>query len=128
MTNILIRRNENGIVEAYAEIEHIKVHSLTHYEVGYGGSGPADLALSILNSYLKSVGYGGGISIYGPHGTACYKLAWRLHQQFKERFIAPMAEEGGSISRSEIAGFLVEHGVDVYRHATYIWPESAREE
>lgn len=46
------------------------VHSPTGFEFGYGGSGPADLALNILGAFLPA-----------PE-------AWRLHQDFKWQFIA----------------------------------------
>ncbi|MBT9252140.1 MAG: hypothetical protein KM296_00220 [Brockia lithotrophica] len=37
-------------------LHHVERHSPTGFEWGYGGSGPADLALSILHDYLNRSG------------------------------------------------------------------------
>jgi hypothetical protein len=56
-------------------------HSPTGFEFGYGGSGPADLALNILALVIP------------------LKEANRLHQDFKRDFVARIdQEEGGNIS------------------------------
>lgn len=52
-------------------LRHVVVHSPTGFCWGYGGSGPADLALSILADYLGDV-----------------KLAERCYQAFKWDFVA----------------------------------------
>ncbi|MGC9084405.1 MAG: DUF6166 domain-containing protein, partial [Anaerolineae bacterium] len=56
-------------------LQHIVRYSPTGFEWGYGGSGPADLALSILRDYL------------GDHPEA-EEIADRLYQEFKECCIA----------------------------------------
>jgi hypothetical protein len=63
------------------------VHSCG-FEWGYGGSGPADLALNILGRFVTP------------------RTAWLLHQDFKWQFIAPMVESGGSLSANAILGWL----------------------
>lgn len=81
-------------------LRHVIYHSPTGFEWGYGGSGPADLALSILADAL------------GEHPTSQEigegtSLAWRQHQAFKWAMIAgaPKAEftirlySDGSFSR-----------------------------
>lgn len=60
------------------------VHSPDGFEWGYGGSGPADLALNVLALYVPP-----------PE-------AWRLHQRFKAAFIAPMPRAGGVLRTKEI--------------------------
>jgi hypothetical protein len=68
----------------------IKHHSPTGFEIGYGGSGPADLALNVLRFLIPM------------------DDAWRLHQVFKWRFISPMSSEGGRVPIEEIRAWLAE--------------------
>ncbi len=83
-------RRVNG--EPSADVPHKLVyHSPTGFEWGYGGSGPADLALNILASFLP------------------LRQAWALHQPFKWRFIATMPREGGTIKGDDIRQFLKEN-------------------
>ncbi len=68
-------------------------HSPTGYEFGYGGSGPADLALNVLNLFVPP-------GVDGLLPVRCYRhvasrTAWQLHQPFKWKFIGPLPEEGG---------------------------------
>jgi hypothetical protein len=64
-------------------------HSPTGFEFGYGGSGPAQLALAILLDYLNNK-----------------ELAVELHQQFKWKKIATMDHPGGMITGQEIDEFI----------------------
>ena len=80
------RQNGRAVVEG---VEHkIVYHSLDGFEWGYGGSGPAELALNILAQYLPN------------------DAAYRLHQDFKWKFIAPLSEEGGTIKRTDIEAWI----------------------
>lgn len=63
-------------------------HSPSGFEWGYGGSGPADLALNILSLYVEE------------------RTAYELHQQFKQDFIAVMPHGGGTIKREDIITWL----------------------
>lgn len=68
---------EGGAGGAMADIpQRFVVHSPTGFEWGYGGSGPADLALNIL-----------GLFVPPPE-------AWRLHQHYKRDIIAGLAPNG----------------------------------
>ena len=60
--------------------QHIVRHSPTGIEWGYGGSGPADLALSILTQY------------------AGQEFANRHYMQFKFEVIANIPRKGGTIT------------------------------
>lgn len=63
-------------------LPHRTVHSPTGFSYGYGGSGPADLALSILDAALLD-----DKRTRISRGTV--KLsAWALHQRFKWEFVA----------------------------------------
>jgi hypothetical protein len=74
---------------------------------GYGGSGPHDLALDILNWHCP------------PKGQDCIKCfkgvcsneAWRLRHQFVIDFLASMPEEGGAIPAEAIASWIEEHRI-----------------
>ena len=78
--------------------------------MGYGGSGPADLALSILADYL-----GVGADRVPRVARNAWNYAsenpahWRLHQEFKRDFICGRAINAGEsyeIPGAEIAAWL----------------------
>ena len=88
-------------------LRHVVLHSPTGFGWGYGGSGPADLALSILCDVLgerpseKQIYYG-RFTAY-PH-----------HQDFKCEFVARWEFGGGFEIESEIiADWLRKRGVEV---------------
>jgi len=69
---------------------YIKYHSPTGLAWGYGGSGPADLALNALAVYI------------GEEEAKLY------HQEFKWEFIATMPKEGGTIKRDDVMRWIEE--------------------
>ena len=90
---IHLHRDEHGVA---TNVPHLVVHhSPTGFEWGYGGSGPADLALNIVEAILHRIGYDGArMQCYDGD---CFKLSWRLHQDLKWQFIGPMPRAGGVI-------------------------------
>jgi hypothetical protein len=67
-------------------LAHIPFHSPDGIEWGYPGSGPADLALSILADYFEETleqVLGALNSLWAPHSKAA-----ALHQRFKADFLA----------------------------------------
>lgn len=87
---IILKRDEKG---TWTNIPHVVTHhSPSGYEWGYGGSGPADLALNIVEIILNKIGYQGE-EVQCFRGS-CWDLSWRLHQEFKRIFIAPAPREG----------------------------------
>lgn len=92
-------------INLWTNVPHTVIHhSPTGFEWGYGGSGPADLALNILEHYFSVM------SIEGPRvdcyrGTVC-AWAWVLHQDFNRDFIATMPKEGGRILWEDVAGWV----------------------
>lgn len=74
---------------------HKVYHSPDGFEWGYGGSGPADLALSILYDYLD-------------HD---FEMAWEYHQIFKQSFVAKIKEDNWIISGEQIQRILDNLGV-----------------
>jgi uncharacterized protein DUF6166 len=94
-------RNADGshLGDALVDIpQRFVCHSPTGFEWGYGGSGPADLALNVL-----------GLFVPPPE-------AWRLHQDFKFHFIAPMAREGGTIEAAEVRDWIQAQWAEEDRH------------
>jgi len=81
-------------------LAHIVLHSPTGYEWAYGGSGPADLALSILADH------------FGEHPTdrpAIFATrAWAHHQRFKWDVIAPAHYVGFVLYTSDIIHWLTQ--------------------
>ncbi len=84
-----------------ALLKHCVVHSPTGFETGYSGSGPADLALSILADHLgvtpDRIGkiWKGAWSWDDSKDPLAAK-ALRLHQEFKAHFIASRRLERGN--------------------------------
>jgi len=87
---IIIRRTEKGVE---TNIPHLHTHhSPTGFEYGYGGSGPADLALNLAVAMLHQMGYNGpkteGFPLWDK--SICFELAYEVHQDLKWEFIAPL--------------------------------------
>lgn len=104
-TDVRVWRDENKHVQA--NVPHSVIwHSPDGFECGYGGSGPADLALNILNAFVPP-----GMPIdFEKEGDwlrddaaeKCFRgfasrFAVRHHIQFKFEFIGKMDEAGGRI-------------------------------
>lgn len=70
--------------------KRICYHSPDGFEWGYGGSGPSDFALNILSIYV------GG------------EKALKLHQQFKQDFVAKLPKQGGTIKKEDILKWIDE--------------------
>ena len=93
-----VSRNEKSLVELRVdgktifpfESQKVKNHSPTGFEVGYGGSGPSQLALAIL------------LDLYGQ--------ASALHNyvDFKWKFIAVADQEGCVLNSDDIDSWLKE--------------------
>jgi hypothetical protein len=90
--DVILERADDGTPKTNVP-QQIAYHSPTGFEWGYGGSGPADLALNTLLLFVSE------------------KEAIRLHQDFKWDFITPMNREGGIIKNSEIRDWIDEYDV-----------------
>lgn len=66
----------------------ITYHSLNGFEWGYGGSGPAYLALNVLYCFLD------------------FSTAWQPHQEFKADFIEGLPPEGAVIPAERIRAWI----------------------
>jgi hypothetical protein len=111
-TRATLPMNENGDIvckrteddELLFNLGQLVVHhSPTGFNWGYGGSGPADFALNILQ-------------YFGPPGNEvdcfrgrCSQFAWNYHHQFKREFIAALPKEGGVIPGEVIRKWIEAH-------------------
>lgn len=74
-------------------LEHVVLHSPTGFSWGYGGSGPADLALSILADY-----------------TGDLVLAQQLHQQLKWDVVSRWPQdEAWRLTGEQVYAWLCQH-------------------
>jgi len=74
-------------------LRHIPCHSPDGFEVGYEGSGPADLALAILVDYFGERPPRDGYKSPRFSRWAEQSRAWQLHQPFKRAFIAKLGDK-----------------------------------
>ena len=77
------------------KLRHMIVHSPSDMSWGFNGSGPADLALSVLADYL---GEAAAIPAHGRYDHAIAGAiqetgAWLLHQEFKRDVVAPLPQD-----------------------------------
>lgn len=100
------RVNGNPGTNVPREIAH---HSPTGFEWGYGGSGPADLALNILHQFLPP-GCDGEPPVNCHKGQAS-QVAFRLHQEFKWHFLTTTPTHGARIAKEAIWEWLAGQGV-----------------
>ena len=102
---VILKRDERGV---WTNIPHLVTHhSPTGFEFGYGGSGPADLALNICEIMLNRIGYDGDrVKCFDGD---CWEMSFKLHQDFKRHFIACVDREGGRIPYAAIQSWIEQH-------------------
>jgi Family of unknown function (DUF6166) len=86
---VKVRAAEREYALTPARSQEVWNHSPTGFEFGYGGSGPAQLALAILLDFLNDE-----------------PRAVRLHQAFKFHFIGGIDHPGGVITGEEISTWI----------------------
>ena len=87
-----IRLTRLGDGATDTNVPHKKVrHSPTGFEWGYGGSGPADLALNILLMFIPE------------------RLADELYQEFKWDVISHIPKSGAEISEESVRAWIRKH-------------------
>lgn len=93
MRRVLSENGHSQGASVVTNIPHLVAHhSPSGFEFGYGGSGPADLALNACQLYLTIVGYRGRTT--QCFRGYCFTLAWMLHQDFKRDFIEGVSRRG----------------------------------
>lgn len=91
-------------------LRHVVYHSPTGLEWGYAGSGPADLALSVLADYLGATAFNVSDLWRGFENLVDEDdpraVAWRWHQPFKHEVIARFDGARWELTGDEIAAWL----------------------
>ncbi len=109
-----IRRNERGGVNTNVP-RLVAHHSPTGFNFGYDGSGPADLALNLVEAALRELGFRGPLTACWK--GKCFSAAWYIHQDVKRRFIAPIQGDGAVLDFDEVVSFikdaLSEYGMEL---------------
>ena len=97
-------RDEEGnhVLANHRSLRHVIYHSPSGFEWGYGGSSPADLALSILAHYFKEKYL---TTAYFKKFHSLPSQAWEYHQRFKWNFVAAW-KVNWTISTDEITTWL----------------------
>lgn len=96
--DIVCRRDENGLhFNIYQVFRH---HSPSGLEFGYLGSGPADFALNIAALFTNHLNEPRTVTLWDKKKISL--TAWQLHQRLKEKFIATLPREGGTIKGDAI--------------------------
>lgn len=115
-----VSRNARGVECTVSDLRgenyplpHVVVHSPTGFEIGYGGSGPADLALSIAcDHYGVKAGYDFHKLSEETEDDRRARRAWRLHQPLKRAYLSSVyVRDGVKISDREIAAIAREVGI-----------------
>jgi hypothetical protein len=81
----------------------VQQHSPTGFEIGYAGSGPADLALNAMAALFPASKESSYVDCFV--GRVGY-TAWRLHQLFKAAFLERADRDQGLIAWAEIEVWL----------------------
>lgn len=109
MRDIILRRMATG--DVMVSIPHTAVwHSTDGMNWGYEGSGPADLALNIVELALRELKHNGEREkLY--KGSA-FVLAIRLHQTYKRQVIARIRNDDYVIKGSSVIAWVVNECLD----------------
>ena len=98
---------------------HCNLHSPTGFEIGYGGSGPADTAASILADYFGEDARWVERTWRGRSNERP-SIAVKLHRAFKFEVIAGIGLELGAVymlDESQITAWLEERHPECLKHA-----------
>lgn len=99
--DLVWQRSADGELETNVRWR-VRHHSPTGFEIGYTGSGPADLALNAMAALF---------AVKDGHPIKCFDgnvsdQAWHLHQPFKFEFLAGADRQSGRIAWAEIDAWL----------------------
>ena len=89
----LVIRRTKGHVSTNVPHRYVH-HSPTGYEYGYGGSGPADLALNLAEAViLREIPDVDTNQVELWDGSTCSYEAWIIHHDLKFGLIAPLSQD-----------------------------------
>ena len=79
------------------------------FDWGFGGSGPADLALNVLALFLPLAPETSGVAL--RDGSSVSEAAWALHQECKYDLIATLPRSGGHLPAETIRTWITTHPI-----------------
>jgi hypothetical protein len=79
------------------------------FDWGFGGNGPADLALNVLALFLPLAPEATGVAL--RDGSTVSQSAWALHQEFKYDLIATLPRAGSHITAETIRTWITTHPI-----------------
>jgi hypothetical protein len=104
--DLIWKRDQDGFkTNVRWQVRH---HSPSGLEIGYPGSGPADLALNVMATLLPVAGGGRTERCFDGRVSS---IAWLFHQAFKFRFLSSVDPQEGRIEWSKIDQWLEEKRV-----------------
>lgn len=116
--DVRVWRSAPPLSEVHSNIPWTVIqHSPDGFECGYSGSGPADLALNILNAFVPPRA-GCPISLWAAEADddpvrmrvgAASRFAMHWHQLFKHKFITRLSREGGVIPAAAVREWIEQH-------------------
>jgi hypothetical protein len=101
-------RAPDGTARSSIQQRHVH-YAPKGFDWGFGGSGPADLALNVLALFLPLAPDAIGVAL--RDGSSVSEAAWALHQAFKYDLIATLPRLGGNISAKTIQDWITTHPV-----------------
>jgi len=81
----------------------------TGFDWGFGGSGPADLALNMLALFLPLAPEATGVVL--RDGSFVSDAAWALHHECKYDLIATLPRSGGHVTAETIRTWITTHPI-----------------
>jgi hypothetical protein len=105
---VTCRRAPDGTAISSIPQRHVH-YAPTGFDWGFGGSGPADLALNVLALFLPLAPDATGVTL--RDGSSVSEAAWALHQQFKYDLIATLPRSGGHLTAETIRAWITRHPV-----------------
>jgi hypothetical protein len=99
-------RRPGGVATCEGLPKRCAHHSPTGYEFGYGGSGPADLALNILAAVLPRRDPDDRDRVRLWDGSWVSERTWQLHQYLKWELIADLPRAGFTLSRQDVQDWI----------------------
>ena len=99
-------RTSDGAARSSIPQQHVH-YAPTGFDWGFGGSGPADLALNVLARFLPLAPDATGVAL--RDGSSVSEAAWALHEEFKYDLIATLPRSGGHIIAKTISAWINAH-------------------
>jgi hypothetical protein len=101
-------RASDGTARSSIPQRHVH-YAPTGFDWGFGGSGPADLALNVLALFLPLAPEATSVAL--RDGSSVSEPTWALHQAFKYDLIASLPRSGGHITAKMIEDWITTHPI-----------------